>query len=394
MNTSIGTERNQSTTISTCRNYYGNIETIDKSTDRKYQNVVQSLIAIAANHKVDKHTSKTVIECITKITDTSYDVHAYQLDILQQVTNYLTEINSSTRIYVDQSRYSQIERILELLVIDNYNDSMASLNSNSSSGGGMTGRHNCAHVLLMLDDIVHEIESPCQFQIFKSSLATQLKKTIDKQWRPIIVSNTNALNYVACRCIMIGLIQVVGKPMVLLYPAFQLFSVIQEVYTKEFERIHSNGRMTLNSILTSASLPKLVCAVIMLLLTTCLLQFLSAFSSIGYSCWVIAGGCFYLTVVDVTVFKKVIANYSPALVFLYKFIDKVSDLEKLKFESFISSASSISNGSGSSSGSAAVSSSESSLNTNYTAGDNIFRQRAATATNATVNTPYESKKRK
>ena len=129
---------------------------------------------------------------------------------LEAVLPYIKSMQ--VRVSLDKKRFSQVRKLLYLVT-----DS-----SNSSTAG----------TLLEIDEIVREIKSEGGW--FKSELATNLEVSVNKQWQPILSDTKRALQDSGSKLAVIGLIQMIGRPMIMLYP---IWLIVQEIImiTKSIE---------------------------------------------------------------------------------------------------------------------------------------------------------------
>jgi hypothetical protein len=162
-------------------------------------------------------------------------------------------------------------------------------------GGGAFGDReplslHPAYTLLEADKVLRQVEE--ERAIWTSQLSLHLERGLRKQWYPILADNRRMLQGLGSRLVGLGLVEVVGRPVIMLYP---LYFVLQEVMQvlREFEVAHKLSPKHLFQI-----------AKIVLILSTSaqILGILTMYTGLGYTCLVL--GALALVIGAVTDLNK------------------------------------------------------------------------------------------
>lgn len=191
--------------------------------------------------------------------DVSLKYGSYRLDLIETILTYIKTAVSSVA-YVDPARYHQIHHMVTIatknIQKDDENDDIFV-------------------ILSEVESIVSEINS--KSMLFSSKLSLALSAYLKKQWSPIISSHRKALRTLGGNLIVLGLVEVVGRPIVMLYP---IYSVLIKVLV-----IVQNSQSQSRTI-SPTQIIELIKSIIMLFIVSKLLEVLNAFTGLGYTCLV------------------------------------------------------------------------------------------------------------
>jgi hypothetical protein len=208
---------------------------------------------------------------------------------------------------MDQARFSQIEFLLDILSDSDkvYNASTQGLESSL-----LHPAVTCQHI----DALIKEINSRPYWT--KSSLARSLESAVDKQWRPIVADNRMALQSVGAKLAAIGLVEVVGRPAVMLYP---LWLLVQQVLTIVRQIEHKQS-------ISPSTVVAVVKALLLLYVSSYLMALMAAYQGMGYTCLALGGLALSTSVSDSTV-KAASPILAPHLTHIDAFIERLQSLE-------------------------------------------------------------------
>lgn len=147
-----------------------------------------------------------------------------------------------------------------------------------------------------------------------SPLALTLAQ-VRKQWRPIIADNRQALQAAGVRLAALGLVEVVGRPVVMLYPVWLLLQQALLV-VKGME----TGEVSPRTVLAALK------AVLLLALSSQLLALLALYQGMGYACLLMGGLALAASTSDAHV-KALAPIIAPHLAHLDAFLERVGGAE-------------------------------------------------------------------
>lgn len=137
-----------------------------------------------------------------------------------------------------------------------------------------------ANLLYSIDRLIDNINNQSNSLFsWKSKLSTLLKTFSNKQWQPILLDTQVGLRSMGGNLICLGMVEVVGRPVVMLYP---LYLVAMEGL-KLTNEIEVRGRITPDIII------RVIKIVALLLIGFQLITILSMYAGLGYSCLLIGG---------------------------------------------------------------------------------------------------------
>ena len=209
-------------------------------TDLIYQQAIESLIdastsiaAIALSRKAPMWTSlsEELAQFSHGFLDPKIPIRRYQLDLLvETVIPYLQD--RKNHMHTNASRFSQIESLLRIL--------SGGDTSQSSPGGADSGNHPY-HSLIKIEKLIVLINR--EGGLWKSKLSTSLEEGVRKQWSPIIGDHQRALSSIGGKLCILGLVEAVGRPIMMLYPLYlvtqEALKIASEIEIKKTISAHS-----------------------------------------------------------------------------------------------------------------------------------------------------------
>jgi hypothetical protein len=134
------------------------------------------------------------------------------------------------------------------------------------------------------------------------------------------------LTYLGSKLVILGLVEVIGKPIVMLYPIYNLLITIQDIFQLGVAEVRPAAKsLTLSQIVT------LIKAIGLLLVTMQLIWVLSSYTGLGYACLGIG-----VTAITGSSSEDFIKRFSAPLFSQYLikmelFIDQVSKIENISW---------------------------------------------------------------
>lgn len=224
----------------------------------------------AKNKDSWKSLQQDLDNTIHTLIDSNLSVSKYRLDILNEaVIPYLISMESSLNI--EHSRYFHLSSLLALLSGDH-----SSINTRDNQ--------NLLHpssTLIELESLVKDINRQSGFGLWPSRLGKSVDIAVQKQWQPIIQDNKRALTNIGGKLICLGLVEIVGRPIIMLYPLYLVSQEILQIVSDIQLPKESSTKVSLKSIVN------LIKAIVMLYASLQILGVLSMYSGLGYSCLVI-----------------------------------------------------------------------------------------------------------
>lgn len=137
-----------------------------------------------------------------------------------------------------------------------------------------------ANLLYSVDRLIDNInnQSSSLFS-WKSKLSILLKSYSNKQWQPILLDTQVGLRSMGGNLICLGMVEVVGRPVVMLYP----------LYLVAMEGLKLTNEIELRGRITPDIIVRVIKIVALLLIGFQLITILSMYSGLGYSCLLIGG---------------------------------------------------------------------------------------------------------
>lgn len=189
------------------------------------------------------------------------------------------------------------------------------------SGDGnelVTSPAHPANLLYSIDRLIDNINQSNSLFSWKSKLSTLLKNFSNKQWQPILLDTQVGLRSMGGNLICLGMVEVVGRPVVMLYP---LYLVAMEGL-KLTNEIEVRGRITPDVII------RVIKIVALLLLGFQLITILSMYPGLGYSCLLIGGVAVTLAASD-ELTKTIAPVMAPHLFHLDLIFDRLQRAEMM-----------------------------------------------------------------
>ena len=154
-----------------------------------------------------------------------------------------------------------------------------------------------AHILCKIELIIDDIDNNSGFGLWKSSLASSLRRAVKKQWDPILKDTQKALQLVGSKLLMLGVVEVIGRPLIMLYPLYVISTDCLQVISDMNLQQEELTMRTISQI-PPAKFLLLVKAFMLLWASFQVITILSMFNSIGYSCLIIGSISLFLSVSD------------------------------------------------------------------------------------------------
>lgn len=136
-----------------------------------------------------------------------------------------------------------------------------------------------ANVLFTIDRVQNDING--HSMLWESKLSKLLRACSRKQWQPILLDTQSSLRSIGGSLIALGMVEVVGRPVVMLYPVYMVIMQALKL-SKEIEMNHN--RITVQQYLQIFKIG-VYFAFAYLLLTV-----LAMYTGLGYTCLLIGGG--------------------------------------------------------------------------------------------------------
>lgn len=248
----------------------------------------------------------TLADLKQKLDDPSgaHVVQLYKLQMLHDsVLPYIKDkMLSSMRLSLDKVRFIQIQHLLHHL----------SPSSSSSTSSSSSAHEHPALVLFSVDRIVEEIKR--ERSLWPSELASTLDVAAQKQWMPILHDHRVLLHNIGGKAVMFGLVEIIGRPVIMLYPVYLLSVEVTRLagklgVTQSLMEQGAAGARQVDwrrlSFIDGLQIAKLVamCWAVFQALTV-----LSAYTGLGYSCLGVGFAALALASNDV-----LLKQYTPAM---------------------------------------------------------------------------------
>ncbi len=211
----------------------------------------------------------------------------------------------TNRWVLDVNRFNQIENLLDTIITEQ---------------NELTQRQHPAVLLLEIERIKDQIES--KKQMFRSHLGTNLSKILNHQWQPMLRDMRRGLTSIGVRLLGLGLIEVMGRPLIVLYPlGIGIMEIVEIV-----KLIDAKKNISMKNYM---ELLKCACY---LWGTWQLLAITTTYASIGWLCLLI-GVIFLILTKDDSLIKYATPFLAPLLVLLDKLSFSVEKLQDKLVES-------------------------------------------------------------
>lgn len=257
----------------------------------------------------------------TKISQPNATMCRYRERILSEVLIPYTK-KMTSRWVLSPSRFHQLCRLMAILEDPEYES-----------------KHP-VHGLLELDEICIEVHS--EASVWQSDFGKLLQNSNQNLWRPVLKQLRGDAQSIATKFAVIGLIDVIGKPLLLVYPLWlileQALALVQK--TKLPEAISRNPNGNHQGISVSAILGQVDALVIMQLVKAFTLLFivqkfmtlLQMFTGAGHVCLLLGIGLF-----GVTMNERVLKQCSPVLVSHLSILSDLMTQYQVAEKAFLSS---------------------------------------------------------
>lgn len=264
-------------------NYCGNIRLCNKD-DPALENAIKEISLVSG---IVGTLSKGTIECewsklksnmsrfATFLLSEDSKVHQYQVSLLMDgILPYLKKMNS--RFHIDSARFVQFNAIISLI---------------------QTGGNDCLQVLTNIEAVICDIEKN-QSYLWKSDLASKLQAAIEKQWSPIVREHRAVYRSLGSKVLILGLVCIVGWPLALLYPIYQLVLDILKIQST-WKQSRQINRSNLFSIVKT---------IIFLSTAVQLVNIMQAYSAFGHTSMIV--GIIFLLI---SMNDKFIKSFAPIM---------------------------------------------------------------------------------
>jgi hypothetical protein len=272
------------------RRQFSEMTKIVARTDGTYTSLFLSLEEFTSsqinNESVWKDFSSVIADFLEHLNDPHYPVRRYQIELTKEIIlPYLNSLKG--RIHTDPVRNRQMTDIMTAIL------------------GCRTDSHP-AYCLLSLEVVLRDVNSRGYF--FKSELATVLERGVNKQWLPIIEENRVFLRNVGGKFVFLGLLGMIGWPIVLLSPLLSHSKKLLNIL-KEFDH---TGRVSSQSVYQLGSI------LVMLLICFQLTSIMSRYMTLGFVLCGIGSGCLFIAQND-----RLIKQFSPTISDVYPSVNKL-----------------------------------------------------------------------
>lgn len=296
--------------------------------ERLYDTLVQVRECISARPQAScSDATDDVARTLPPQTISSRFPH-YSLVVLNQaVLPYVKKMTE--RMVLEPSRFAQLEAVLHLLILHE-----AQCQQQDMTPRGREHAHP-ARVLLELDDVCAAVKR--ETGIWRSQFGTLLDSTLTTLWRPILHDVKSGCQSVGTKLVVLGLVDAIGRPMLLLYPVYlileQALAVIRAVKAEQQRHsAPSAGAADFASVLlssTSVSVPaalQLVKAFALLLVVSKGLAVLERFQSLGTLC-LLLGALLYGVSMEERLLKRYTPLLAPALLLVDQMVTQAASME-------------------------------------------------------------------
>lgn len=279
----------------------------------------------------------------------------HQLIILNDtIIPYVSKM--TTRMVLEKKRFRQIVDLLAIVFHEaNINIVPGGVQYNYTTASPTQHQHP-SFMLNHMDGLIREINAEGGF--WKSEFSTLLTNTSNVLWRPILVDMKVSLTSISSKLVIIGLVDMIGKPLLMLYPVWmlcqQILVIVQNIKLERLRRRQVDTRSSPASFEEFLALRglnlhiifQMVKAIVLLVIISNLIKILEMFHGIGAICLLLGTGLYALSLNE-GLFKKYIPIIAPNIMFLHSMMDQVLQLESMIECNVIGSATTSSNTSGS-----------------------------------------------
>ena len=267
---------------------------------RQLQEISDSLGPLCKDDSSDVNHWRRLREHIdTSIFDLQEkEYRKFQHDLLHQsIIPYLKSMQNHWLL--DVNRFNQVEHLLRSIITEQ---------------DEVSQRQHPAVLLLEVERIKEQIAA--KKHMFKSQLGSSLTRILDRQWQPILRDMRKGLTSLGTKFMGLGLIEILGRPLIVLYPlGYGILEIVEIIKLLEAKK----------TISLKSYMELLKCACY-LWGTWQLLAITATYASMGWLCLFI-GITFLLLTSDDSLIKYATPFLAPQLALL----DKLSfSVEKLQ----------------------------------------------------------------
>ena len=149
----------------------------------------------------------------------------------------------------------------------------------SSGGDNRASVVHPANILFTIDRVLDDING--HTMLWESKLSKLLRACSKKQWQPILLDTQSSLRTIGGSLIALGMVEVVGRPVVMLYPVYMV--ILQALkLSREIEM--NNNKITVHQYLQIFKIG------VYFIFAYLLLTVLAMYTGLGYTCLLIGGG--------------------------------------------------------------------------------------------------------
>ena len=176
-----------------------------------------------------------------------------------------------------------------------------------------------ANLLISVDKLIEEINSQnSSFFAWKSKLSTLLQTFSNKEWQPILLDTQAGLRSIGGNLICLGMVEVVGRPVVMLYP----------LYLVALEGLRITNDIEIRGKISPDIIIRVIKIAALLFLGFQLITILSMYAGLGYSCLLIGTAGVVLASND-QLTKIVAPIMAPHLLNLDMMFEKLQSMEMM-----------------------------------------------------------------
>jgi len=157
------------------------------------------------------------------------NIKQYQIIIINDaIIPYISQMTG--RMVLEQKRFRQIIDLISIVFHDSNHKPIPigvdNIYMNINTSNIRTQSHTTQHtqhpsfILNHVDELICEINNEGGF--WKSELSKLLTNTSNVLWRPILIDMKVSVTSISSKLIVVGLVDMIGKPLLMLYPVWML----------------------------------------------------------------------------------------------------------------------------------------------------------------------------
>ena len=257
------------------------------------------------------------------------------------------------RMVLEQKRFRQIIDLISIVFHDSNHKPIPigvdNIYMNINTSNIRTQSHTTQHTQHPSFILNHVDELICEINFWKSELSKLLTNTSNVLWRPILIDMKVSVTSISSKLIVVGLVDMIGKPLLMLYPVWMLCQqVLIIVNNLKLNKVQNGtgagtGRVTGAGAGTGVTLTEdflssrglniqvifqLIKAILLLVVISKFIKILELFQGIGTICVALGTGLYALSLNEVY-FKKYIPVIAPNIMLLHSMMDQVIQLESM-----------------------------------------------------------------